>query len=318
MLVEKLYIDFWQRFFSPERNGTMLSGLVIMYNQTVTETNHNNRRSKLAGPVGKFCIINQSNCSKQKTDIMKILENKVAIITGAGSGIGKATAQLFAEQGAKVVISDIGEENGNAAVKEIKARGGEAFFYKADSSSPTDNANLVKETIRQYGKLDIAVNNAGIGGPLAPTGEYPVEGWTKTIDINLSGVFYGLRSQIPAMLKDGGSIVNVASILGQAGTKFSPAYVAAKHGVVGLTKAAALEYADKKIRINSVGPGYIKTPLVMKTLDETALNALVGLHPLGRLGESEEIAELILWLASSKSSFVTGAYFPADGGYLAQ
>jgi len=249
---------------------------------------------------------------------MKVLEKKVALITGSGSGIGKATALLFAEQGAKVVVSDISEEHGEAVVKEIKARGGQATFFKADSSSPSENEALVAHAIKQYGKLDIAVNNAGIGGPFGVTAEYPLDGWQKTIDINLSGVFYGLRYQIPAMLKSGGSIINLASILGQAGTKFSPAYVAAKHGVVGLTKAAALEYADKNIRINSVGPGYIKTPLVMKSLDEAALKALVGLHPIGRLGEAEEIAELILWLASPKSSFVTGAYYPADGGYLAQ
>jgi NAD(P)-dependent dehydrogenase (short-subunit alcohol dehydrogenase family) len=249
---------------------------------------------------------------------MKLLENKVAIITGAGSGIGKATAQLFAKEGAKVVISDISEEHGKAAVEEIKAAGGDASFFKADSASPGENEALVEETIKKYGKLDVAVNNAGIAGPFGLTGEYPLDGWKKTVDINLSGVFYGLRYQIPAMLKKGGSIINVASILGMAGTKSSPAYVAAKHGVVGLTKAAALEYADKKIRINAVGPGYIKTPLVMNSLDDTALEALIGLHPIGRLGEAEEIAELILWLASSKSSFVTGAYYPADGGYLAQ
>lgn len=249
---------------------------------------------------------------------MKLLENKVAIITGAGSGIGKATALVFAKEGAKVVISDINEKDGNNAVDEIKKAGGEAFFVKADSSKPEDNEVLVKQAIEKYGSIDIAVNNAGIGGPLSVTGEYPIDGWQKVIDINLSGVFYGLRYQIPAMKKKGGSIVNVASILGNTATKFSPAYVAAKHGVVGLTKAAALEYADKKIRINAVGPGYIRTPLVTKSLDEAALNALVGLHPIGRLGESEEIAELILWLASSKSSFVTGAYYPADGGYLAQ
>jgi len=248
---------------------------------------------------------------------MKQLEKKVAIITGAGSGIGKATALLFAKEGARVVISDISEGNGNSVVEEIKKNGGEAFFIKADSTKPEDNEALVKQTLEKYGSLDVAVNNAGIGGALAPTGEYPIDGWQKVIDINLSGVFYGLRYQIPAMLQKGGSIVNIASILGQAGTKFSPAYVAAKHGVVGLTKAAALEYADKNIRINSVGPGYIKTPL-LNSLDEQTKNALVALHPIGRLGESEEIAELILWLASSKSSFVTGSYYAADGGYLAQ
>ena len=249
---------------------------------------------------------------------MKLLEGKVAIITGAGSGIGKAAAELFAKEGAKVVVSDINEANGKSAVDEIKKNGGEAFFIKADSSKPEDNEALVKQTVEKYGALDIAVNNAGIGGPLAMTGEYPIDGWQKVIGINLSGVFYGLRYQIPAMLEKGGSIVNIASILGSAGTKLSPAYVAAKHGVLGLTKAAALEYADKNIRINSVGPGYIKTPLVMNSLDKNALDALVGLHPMGRLGESEEIAELILWLASPKSSFVTGSYYPADGGYLAQ
>lgn len=248
----------------------------------------------------------------------KSLENKVAIITGAGSGIGKAAAELFAKAGAKVVISDINEQHGNSAVEEIKQNGGEAFFVKADSSKPEDNEALVKQTMQQYGALDIAVNNAGIGGPLGLTGEYPIDGWQKVIDINLSGVFYGMRYQIPAMQERGGSIVNIASILGMAGTKGSPAYVAAKHGVVGLTKAAALEYADKNIRINAVGPGYINTPLVMNSLDEATLKALVGLHPIGRLGEASEIAELILWLASPKASFVTGAYYPADGGYLAQ
>lgn len=248
----------------------------------------------------------------------KSLENKVAIITGAGSGIGRAAAELLAKAGAKVVISDINEAHGNSAVQEIRQNGGDAFFVRADSSKPEDNEALVQKTIQQYGGLDIAVNNAGIGGPLAPTGEYPLDGWQKVIDINLSGVFYGLRYQIPAMQeRGGGSIVNIASILGMVGTPNSPAYVAAKHGVVGLTKAAALEYAAKNIRINAVGPGYIKTPLVENALSTEAMNALVGMHPIGRLGESSEIAELILWLASSKASFVTGAYYPADGGYLA-
>ncbi|RYG40004.1 MAG: glucose 1-dehydrogenase [Chitinophagaceae bacterium] len=249
---------------------------------------------------------------------MKQLEGKAAIITGAGSGIGKAAAVLFAKGGAKVVISDINESNGNNVVDEIKESGGEAFFVKADSSKPEDNKMLVDETVKKYGALDIAVNNAGIGGAINFTGEYDIDAWKKVIDINLSGVFYGLRYQIPAMLKNGGSIINVASILGSAGTKGSPAYVAAKHGVVGLTKAAALEYADKNIRINSIGPGYINTPLVKSSVDDATIKTLVGLHPIGRLGEAEEIAEIIFWLASPKSSFAVGAYFAVDGGYLAQ
>ena len=248
---------------------------------------------------------------------MKLLKDKVAIITGAGSGIGKATAELFAAEGAKVIISDINEKNGTETVDEIKKKGGEAFFVKTDSSKPEDNEALVKRTIDQYGRLDIAVNNAGIGGPLAATGEYPIDGWQKVIEINLSGVFYGMRYQIPAMLEKGGSIINIASILGHVGARLSPAYVAAKHGVVGLTKASALEYAPKNIRINSIGPGYISTPL-LNSLDENTLTMLKGLHAMGRLGESNEVAELILWLASPKASFVTGSYYPVDGGYLAQ
>ena len=249
---------------------------------------------------------------------MNTLNGKVAIVTGASSGIGKATAILLAKEGAKILLSDVNEKSGFDAVEEIKTSGGEAIFMKADSSKPEHNEALVQKAKKQYGALDIAVNNAGIGGPLAPTGDYPLDGWQKVIDINLSGVFYGMRYQIPAMMEKGGSIINVASILGQVGTKFSPAYVAAKHGVVGLTKTAALEYADKKIRINSIGPAYIKTPMVMNALDEATLNVLVGLHPIGRMGESEEVAELILWLASSKASFVTGSYYAVDGGYLAQ
>ena len=155
---------------------------------------------------------------------MKLLENKVAIITGAGSGIGKAISLLYAKEGAKIVVSDIDEKGGNEVVSEIKANNGEALFVKADTSKPDDNKNLVEQAVKEFGGLHIGVNNAGIGGPLSPTGEYPVDGWDKVIAINLSGVFYGLRYQIPAMLKSGGgSIVNVASILGKVGTKGSPA-----------------------------------------------------------------------------------------------
>lgn len=250
---------------------------------------------------------------------MKSLENKVAIVTGASSGIGEAIAITFAAAGAKVVVSDINEEGGNKVVAKIKENGGEAFFIKADTSKDEENEKLVTETVKHFGGLDIAVNNAGIGGPAALTGEYPVEAWDKVIAVNLSGVFYGLRHQIPALLANGGgNIINMASVLGQVGTKFSPAYVAAKHGVVGLTKAAAIEYADQKIRINSVGPGYIKTPLLVQHLTEGQMDDLVKLHPIGRLGESQEIAELVLWLASDKASFVTGTYYAADGGLLAQ
>jgi NAD(P)-dependent dehydrogenase (short-subunit alcohol dehydrogenase family) len=250
---------------------------------------------------------------------MKLLENKIAIITGAGSGIGKAISLLYAGEGAKIVVSDINEKGGNETVSEIKAKGGEAIFVKADTSKPDDNKNVVDQAVEQFGGLHLAVNNAGIGGPLSPTGEYPIDGWDKVIAINLSGVFYGLRYQIPAILKSGGgSIVNVASILGKVGAKGSAAYVAAKHGVIGLTEASALEYADKKIRINSIGPGYIHTPLLTNSLSDEAMNALVSLHPIGRLGTSEEVAELALWLNSDKASFVTGSYYNVDGGYLAQ
>ncbi len=249
---------------------------------------------------------------------MKLLDGKVAIITGAASGIGKAAAELFIREGASVVISDINEENGKATTDELTKSGGKAKFIQADSSSAADNERLVQETIKQFGALHIAVNNAGIGGELANTVDYGIDSWQKVIDINLSGVFYAMHYQLPEMQKaGGGSIVNVASILGMAGTRMSPAYVAAKHGVVGLTKATALEYADQHIRVNSIGPGYIDTPL-LKALDEATLNMLIGLHPIGRLGKSEEVAELILWLASDKSSFVTGSYYPVDGGYLAQ
>jgi NAD(P)-dependent dehydrogenase (short-subunit alcohol dehydrogenase family) len=176
----------------------------------------------------------------------------------------------------------------------------------------------VKETVKEFGRLDIAVNNAGIGGASAITGEYPIDSWQKVIDINLSGVFYGMRYQLPEMVKSGaGSIINIASILGQVGFEKSPAYVASKHGVVGLTKGAALEYAKDKVRVNSIGPGFIYTGLVNEeTMGGEALAFLEQKHALGRLGKPEEVAEVILFLASDKASFITGAYYPVDGGYL--
>jgi NAD(P)-dependent dehydrogenase (short-subunit alcohol dehydrogenase family) len=251
---------------------------------------------------------------------MKVLENKVAIVTGAGSGIGKAVALLYATEGAKVVLSDIDEKGGNETVNQIKSQGGDAIFIKADTSNPDNQKSTVEMAVKKYGGLHIACNNAGIGGDLAPTGEYPIDGWDKIISVNLSGVFYGLRYQIPAMTNTGGggSIVNMSSILGMVGSKNVPGYVAAKHGVVGLTKAAALDYADKQIRVNAVGPGYIDTPLLSNSLDVATIKSLAGLHPIGRLGTAEEVAELVLWLSSSKSSFVTGSFYIIDGGYTAQ
>jgi NAD(P)-dependent dehydrogenase (short-subunit alcohol dehydrogenase family) len=250
---------------------------------------------------------------------MKLLENKVAIVTGAGSGIGREVAKIYAAEGATVIVSDIIESNGKETVEQIKGRSGQAIFVKADSSRPSDNKMLVRTAIERFGALHIACNNAGIGGHLSPTGDYPIDGWDKVISVNLSGVFYGMRYQIPSMLTSGGGvIINMASILGKVGSKFSPAYVAAKHGIVGLTKTAALEYADKNIRINSVGPAYITTPLITNALSEEMISRLVTLHPIGRLGKPEEVAELVLWLSSAKSSFVTGSYYAIDGGYLSQ
>jgi NAD(P)-dependent dehydrogenase (short-subunit alcohol dehydrogenase family) len=250
---------------------------------------------------------------------MKILENKVAIVTGAASGIGKAIALTFGAQGAKVVVSDLNELEGKKVSEEILQNGGEAIYIKTDTSIPSDQERLVDQTVKRFGGLHICVNNAGIGGQLAPTGEYPVEGWDKVISVNLSGVFYALRYQIPAILKSGGgSIVNMASVLGQVGMKYSPAYVAAKHGVLGLTKSAALEYAQQNIRINSVAPGYVNTALLTDNLSHEQIESLTSLHPMNRLGEAQEIAELVLWLSSEKASFVTGSCFNADGGYLAQ
>jgi NAD(P)-dependent dehydrogenase (short-subunit alcohol dehydrogenase family) len=246
---------------------------------------------------------------------MKQIENKVAIVTGGGSGIGRSVALLYASEGAKVVVSDINEAGGNETVTKIKKISGEAVFVKADVSKPADNEMLVKKAAETYGKLHIACNNAGIGGPLAPTGEYLIDDWNKVISVNLSGVFYGMRYQIPEMLKSGeGAIVNMSSILAMVGFRKASAYTAAKHGLIGLTKSAALEYGEKNIRINSVGPAFIKTPMI-ESIDE---KLLIPLHPIGRLGTPEEVADLVLFLSSAKSSFITGNYFAVDGGYLAQ
>lgn len=244
---------------------------------------------------------------------------KVAIVTGAASGIGEACALTLASCGAKVVVADFDEVSGQSVTDKIIADGGVASFFKVDVARPSEVEEMVRFAVDIYGRLDVAVNNAGIGGAQMPTGEHPIEDWQKVIDVNLSGVFYGLRYEIPAILESGGgSIVNMASILGSVGFANSPAYVAAKHGVVGLTKTAAMEYAARGIRINSVGPGFIRTPLLDNNLDAETLGLIATMHPIQRLGTSQEVANLVTFLCSDDAAFITGSYYLVDGGYTAQ
>jgi len=246
------------------------------------------------------------------------MKNKTVIITGAASGIGKAASLLFAAAGANVVISDIHTLEGGKLAEEICIAGGTASFFKTDVSVAAEMEALVAFAVKTYGKLDVAVNNAGISGEQNPIADMSIKGWEQIIAVNLSSLFYGMKYQIGAMLQNGGgSIVNVSSILGAVGFAGSAGYSAAKHGIIGLTQTAALEYAAQHIRTNAVGPGFIDTPL-LNALDIQMKSQLVAMHPIGRLGKSEEVAELIFWLASDKSSFVSGSYYPIDGGYLAK
>jgi len=243
---------------------------------------------------------------------------KVALVTGAGSGIGEACAKEFALRGARVVVADLDVGRAERVAAEIKAAGGAATSVAADVADPASVEKMVQFVTRTYGGLDVAVNNAGIGGEMNPAGAYSVEGWNRVIGVNLNGVFYCMRWEIPAMLaRGGGAIVNMSSILGSVGFANSAAYVAAKHGLLGLTQAAALEYATQGIRVTSVGPGFIATPL-LDALDDNMKAGIAALHPLKRLGRSEEVAALVCFLASDEASFITGSHHLVDGGYTAQ
>jgi len=238
-------------------------------------------------------------------------DGKVAVVTGAGSGIGAAIARELAASGAKVVVQDMDLTKAEAVAAEFggKAMGG-------DVSDAAVVEKLIADTVAWGGGLHLLVNNAGIGGPLASVGDYPLDGWKKVIDVNLNGVFYGMRFAIPAMTQ-GGAIVNMASILGSVGFAGAAAYTAAKHALLGLTKVAAMEYSAKGIRVNAVGPAFIETPL-LSALPPDAKAGLVAAHPIGRLGTPEEVAALTVFLLSDRASFITGSYHLVDGAYTAQ
>ncbi|MFF5620499.1 SDR family NAD(P)-dependent oxidoreductase [[Kitasatospora] papulosa] len=242
---------------------------------------------------------------------------KVALVTGGASGIGLALSRRLAASGAAVVVADHNEESARKAAAELEATGARAAAVALDVTDPASVEAGVRFVVDTFGGLHLAVNNAGIGGPSLPTGEYGIEDWNRVVATNLSGVFYSMRYELPAILAaGGGAVVNISSILGTNGFAGSPAYAAAKHGVVGLTKSAALEYAAQNVRINAVGPGFIDTPLLRDT-DGPARDHLVSLHPAGRLGTSEEVAELTAFLLSDRASFVHGSYHLVDGGYSA-
>ena len=249
---------------------------------------------------------------------MPALENDVVIVTGASTGIGEATAKRFADAGASVVAADVNVDDGTHTVMDIEDAGGEATFVETDVTDAHDMQELVDVALETYGGLDAAFNNAGIEGERAPLAEQSLENFEQVIAVNLRGVFQGMRAQIPAMLDDGGgAIVNTASIAGKVGFPNISPYTASKFGVIGLTKNAALEYSDEGVRVNAVCPGVIDTPMVQGS-EQEAIEGAIAATPIGRLGESPEIADAVTWLCSDAASFVTGETLVVDGGYLSQ
>ena len=250
------------------------------------------------------------------------LEGKTALVTGGGSGIGRAASLAYSREGARVVVVDVNVEGGEETVQRIKESGGEAILVHADVSSNAGTQAMVAETVERFGRLDCAFNNAGISGGRDRnlTADYTQDDGDRVIGVNLTGVWLSMKAEIPQMLaQGGGAIVNTASIMGLIATPGSVAYMAAKHGVVGLTKAAALEYAKDNLRVNAVCPGYIDTPLLQPLFaNEDRKEQVVSRHPVGRLGQPEEIAEAVIWLSSDAASFVTGHSMAVDGGYVAQ
>lgn len=251
----------------------------------------------------------------------KIFSGKTAIVTGGSFGIGRAAAVSFAARGANVVVADIIEDKDQETLKLVRAAGSEGMFVQCDVSNEANVKTLIDETIVRFGRLDFAFNNAGIEGILAPTHECTTDNWEKVMNINLKGVWFCMKYELLQMLKQGsGAIVNNASIAGMIGFPNIPAYVASKHGVIGLTKTAALEYAKTGIRINVVCPGAIKTPMIDRFTgnNKDAEKGFESKEPVGRLGRPEEVAETVIWLCSSASSFITGDAIPVDGGWTAQ
>ena len=252
---------------------------------------------------------------------MRRFEGKVALVTGGGSGIGRATSLAFAGEGAKVVIDDINVEGGEETVRLIKEAGGEAVFVKADVSKAPEVEAMVQKAIDTYGRLDCAYNNAGIGEPLKRVHKTTEDNFDRLMATNLKGVYLCMKYEIPPMLKQGkGSIVNTASLAGLKGLSGQAAYVASKHGVVGLTKSAAIEYATLGIRINCICPGVINTPLIAPNMKgrPQVEKGYIDMEPIGRLGKPEEIAAAVLWLSSDEASFAVGSIFSVDGGVVAR